>query len=426
MSLYGGAAGKEVLTLCEVEVYEHETPRRLKGASAAGALTAAARRFVEAYHQAVAGPRQGRRQLLLRRAAELLGEALDAVSDDDAAGLLRLYEEASDLPIPAAEPPKSAASIASASPPVLLVRARALKRLALSEACRKAPSNCCPPAASRSAAGCLATALALAKLAGSAGSGLARSLFDLAVEGYDGALQPFVFWPSFRESCEVYFPDLTLGSARLGPFWDPLDPALQPLGELLGSSIATAALHADLEVLSKRRGQPAFEPAYASLVEEGAWERVVLYDGVRGWDPRWCGGTGTARLQLCELLRGRLLGEAARLLRYYVLDNNEEVSISRLSGPRTVVRPHNGGTNARINFDLLVEGHGKTSLRIGGDSKVFGAGRAAAREHLVIFDACHDREVVYEGDAPLFFLEVGIMHPALAAEAAAKPARDEL
>jgi len=224
---------------------------------------------------------------------------------------------------------------------------------------------------------------------------------------------------------------------------DPNDPALQPLASTLAGAPAVAALRADVEMLEQqRRGEGVFEPAYPALVEEGGWDRVVLYDGVRGWDPRWCGPEAAPRLRLCDVLSGKLPGEASLLQKYYLLDNNEEVSISRLAAQRTALRPHSGGTNARLNMDLALPGSGRTSLRVGGQWRSFGssgpsaapagtlrpsaAPSAAPGASLFVYDACQDREVTHEGDGPFYFLQVGIMHPDLVIDLMTRRSRDEL
>lgn len=453
--LNGGPGGREILTLCEVEVLEQAPPARrplqpaAPGATGDAGLFSAAKRYVEEYLHNMGAPWNERRLLYLQRAADLLGEALDGIADDDVVGLERFYKEASDLPVSMTARARSSATIPSATSPLLLVRARALERLALSEACVKDAAGCCPPALTRSAAGCLATALALAKLAGPAGARAAGALFETALEGRPGDGRgvaprgPFIFWPAFRQTCELYVPDLGRGSTTSGPFLDPNDPALQPLASTLAGAPAVAALRADVEMLEQqRRGEGVFEPAYPALVEEGGWDRVVLYDGVRGWDPRWCGPEASPRLQLCDVLSGKLPGEASLLQKYYLLDNNEEVSISRLAAHRTALRPHSGGTNARLNMDLALPGRGRTSLRVGGQWRSFGssgpsaapagtlrpsaAPSAAPGASLFVYDACQDREVTHEGDGPFYFLQVGIMHPDLVIDLMTRRSRGEL
>jgi len=121
------------------------------------------------------------------------------------------------------------------------------------------------------------------------------------------------------------------------------------------------------------------------------------------------------------------------LQKYYLLDNNEEVTISRLASPRTILRPHNGGTNARLNLDLSLNGGARTSFRVGGyprrisaDSASFSAGTPGQSLELLVYDACQDREVVHEGDSPFFFLQVGIMHPSLVSDLIERRARADL
>ncbi|CAK0793428.1 unnamed protein product, partial [Prorocentrum cordatum] len=145
-----------ILTLCEVEVFEHQ------GAPGAHAA-AVARRYVEEFYQARAPPWREERALYLRRAAQLFEEALELTGGAGAAGLEALYADASDLPPPPGQ------QDAASSAPLLRLRSQVLERIATSEDCIQRPATCCGPALTRSAGGCLSMALALAKMAGDLG-----------------------------------------------------------------------------------------------------------------------------------------------------------------------------------------------------------------------------------------------------------------
>ena len=74
----------------------------------------------------------------------------------------------------------------------------------------------------------------------------------------------------------------------------------------------------------------------------------MIYDGERGWSETWC-----QRLSICSILKGFLLGEVKGLNSYYFLSTNEEVAFTKIE-PNTTVGIHNGGSNTRVNIDLML------------------------------------------------------------------------
>ncbi|CAK0793429.1 unnamed protein product, partial [Prorocentrum cordatum] len=103
-----------ILTLCEVEVFEHQ------GAPGAHAA-AVARRYVEEFYQARAPPWREERALYLRRAAQLFEEALELTGGAGAAG--GGLSAGRDLP-----PPPGQQDDAASSAPLLRLRSQVLER----------------------------------------------------------------------------------------------------------------------------------------------------------------------------------------------------------------------------------------------------------------------------------------------------------
>lgn len=252
-------------------------------------------------------------------------------------------------------------------------------------------------------------ALALAKMAGDLGQ--ASRLYERSVTPVSSAAgvgpAPLARWSSFWQTCELFVPQLAVGSALFTPFLDPQEPALHDLSTVLQESTASIRLDLGHLLASAGRGgsDGPFRPHAPALIEEGSWERLVLYDGKDGWHPRWCGPQAARPLHLCGLLQQRLPGASRGLTRHYLLHDHEEVSISRLL-PRTRVRLHSGGTNARINLDLSIRGARGASVRVGGQLRQRGDGPGS----VLAYNDCYDRQMAHEGPDPFYWLQVGVMH----------------
>lgn len=387
-----------VLTLCEVEVYEHNSRSGTLDRSASRAQVAAARLYADEFFAVKASPWREDRLVYLRKAAGLLMDVLEQSNSADSMVLDLLYRDAVELQGPRGQPP------AVDIPELMLVRSKILERIAFSEGCRD-EARCCGPSAARTAAGCLSLAISLAKSAGSLDR--ASHLYERGVTpspGGQGSV-PLAHWPSFWQACELYLPQLSSGSAVFGPFWDPHEPALRAMSTLLMESMGK--LQRDLGQVLAAAGSGGFEQVSLTAVKHGGYERLALYRGRQGWDPRWCGPQAVRRLHICELLERRLPGESRGLADRYLLDDNEEVSIMRLL-PKTRVRPHNARTNARVQLGLPLRGNGGSSIRVGGRPGDWGKG---SEVRVLAYDACHDRDFTHEGPDAFYWLEVGILHP---------------
>lgn len=386
-----------VLTLCEVQVFEHGFGGLPPGQESSPHLTAA-RREVFAYY----GPNPGVEHL--EEASRLLGESLNDLST---AALHQLYLDVSSMRGPRGE-------FVMTTPPFLALRARILERQALSSACASSSPGsqlCCSSSLTHTAAGCLAKAISFAKMAGNLTH--AVQMFELGVSPQPAGY-PLARWPDFWQTCELFAPALTHTS--FDPFLDPETPSLKSLVGVLESSLPS--VRADLDQVLSQFGVSAFEPAFPHLVVEGGWDRLVLYEGVRGWSSRWC-LQATHPLNLCELLRGKLPGESHGLVSRYLTDRNEEVSISRmLPGSRLLV--HNGGTNMRVNINLPLSDDEDMWLRVGRSPR-----RPLRDRRAAVYDACQDREMGHDGSTSTYWLEVGVMHPT-AVQDLLRPEKSEL
>ncbi|CAD7951131.1 unnamed protein product [Amoebophrya sp. A25] len=115
---------------------------------------------------------------------------------------------------------------------------------------------------------------------------------------------------------------------------------------------------------------------HVAATQSGAWLKFVLYNGELGWNPTYCseqthlqpleeprirtkknkrpsskGGSAVQDLNACSIFADALPG--GKLRDYYFLANNEEISF-QLFLPNTTVGVHSGGSNTRINLDLLL------------------------------------------------------------------------
>ena len=234
---------------------------------------------------------------------------------------------------------------------------------------------------------------------------------------------------------------------------------------------------------------------YASATRAGAWLKFVLFSGDIGWNPAYCSENArTAKkrympasrtsseqtsvvkkhqLHMCEVLREALPGR--HLSDYYFLGNNEEISLHMFL-PGTEIGVHNGGSNTRLNVNLLLgvpdgetgrfvserlvaagvvlpdhseksspKKEAAPSKRVSADPSFQDGAEAAAktkinsrrdlandgqlqlkmggahsfRTHAAVmaYDDCQDVEYSVAGeDAPVYMLQLGVMHPGLIAE----------
>lgn len=408
-----------ILTLCELQVFEHEARRG--SCSHFERHIAAAQRYIEASHLVRTD------SLYPRRATELIGAALERLDRHDVSRMEQLYRELNALQPGSLQ--ATPTQLAVVLPELFLLRSRILERVALSSSCQ-GEKHCCVFSLSQTAVGCLSKALSFAKLAGRPGLERARALYEVSVSPVQQALEdidpsPLAPWASFWQTCEFFYPVLRAGTSMHSPFWDPQDPGLNPMVTWLQRS--RGVLQADLQRLLdadrhiESKPDSEFMPAHPALVEAGSLERLVLFDGQQGWNKKWCGTQAAAPLQLCRLLGQRLPGLSRGLAPYYLVDNHEEVTILRLL-PWTRLRPHSDNTNARINIDMALQNAGTASLRIAGRTLRFGG----ASDGIIAYDACHDREVINDGKNPFYVLQVGVMHPSAIEMLTDKQSRGEL
>jgi len=141
-----------------------------------------------------------------------------------------------------------------------------------------------------------------------------------------------------------------------------------------------------------------FTGMYPGLAASGEWEQVTLYNGDMGWSEQLCAVASAT----CDMLRGRLPGEHLR--EFYFLSNTEEVAFVRLAAG-THLRPHNGGSNMRLNLDLPISGHEGAELTVGDVKKSWERGKVA-----FVYDDCVDHEVKHSGFHDFARLAIGFMH----------------
>eukprot|EP00746_Dinoflagellata_sp_MGD_P141507 gnl/MRDRNA2_/MRDRNA2_74607_c0_seq1.p1 gnl/MRDRNA2_/MRDRNA2_74607_c0~~gnl/MRDRNA2_/MRDRNA2_74607_c0_seq1.p1 ORF type:complete len:531 (+),score=79.93 gnl/MRDRNA2_/MRDRNA2_74607_c0_seq1:34-1626(+) len=363
---------KGILTLCEVEVFE-----QLSGETG-GAEAKAARHYIEEYYAIRNSPWAEERNVYLHHAAALYAARMEQKGESwSMQSLEQFYQDIVELRGPEGQ-------LVASTAPFLTLRSRMLEQIGFSDECLKYggdlgaqfESKCCGPSLTQTAVGCLSKALAFAKMSGDIDH--AADLFERAVAVHVGRT-PLAKWTSLWQTCEIFVPGLH-GGGSYSAFWDRRDPGLGALVKLLED--ATGVLESDLNRILSEPG--SFTSVFPALVSDGAWERLLLYDGSHGWDEKWC-MPGRPLLRICDLLRGQLLGEAAQLTPYYFLSNNEEVSFSRLLPTRTHLRLHSGGTNTRVNIDIAIRGGAgaTTTIRLGNEAK-----RSWSLGQALIYDDC--------------------------------------
>lgn len=186
------------------------------------------------------------------------------------------------------------------------------------------------------------------------------------------------------------------------PFWPPDDFAT---GRLLTSH--AEKLLSELRPFSKRRvglwrthelderGQMMDQDA--ELVESGWWRQLSLYREPAGWNATVC----EALPYTCNLLRR--LNETDDGKRE--IGRGTKVKLFEL-GPRSTLLPHFGPTNTRLLLHFLVARSGPAHLRVGHETRQWGA-----PGEIFVFDDSIEHAVENEGDAPRVVLSVQLSNP---------------
>ncbi|MFY1632229.1 aspartyl/asparaginyl beta-hydroxylase domain-containing protein [Solwaraspora sp. WMMB335] len=135
-----------------------------------------------------------------------------------------------------------------------------------------------------------------------------------------------------------------------------------------------------------------FVSADQSLVGAGRWEEITFYEAGHRF------AEACARFPVtASLIEGIPEATAAGI---------GVVTLSWLH-PGTHIRPHCGGTNARLRVHLGLRVPAGTRMRVGAETVTWQEGRC------LVFDDSFDHEVWHEGESPRVVLLMDVCHPAL-------------
>lgn len=194
-------------------------------------------------------------------------------------------------------------------------------------------------------------------------------------------------------------------------------------GETRASLTAPGALYSDqvhrlLGTLQQRwrafatEGMPYYKEMEAApwptlFTESDDWRLTVLFASGRGWHSRLCEQhfprTCAALREVFPLQRDREADTAKFATRH--LESEEEVGFFALT-PGSRVRPHNGGSNLRLNIHVGLAGvSGAELLLPGGERRAWRLGRP------LIFNDGADHAVEHNGNATRLVFFVRMRHP---------------
>ncbi|SCF07809.1 aspartate beta-hydroxylase [Micromonospora haikouensis] len=210
-------------------------------------------------------------------------------------------------------------------------------------------------------------------LAEEAGPDGARRYADLAVA--DG------LWRDPLQRPEHYLPSL------------PPRPVYDPAGFWFCSYLEEnyQRIRAEVDQVTDP-ARSGFVAADAALVGTGRWEEVTFYEGGHRF------AEACARFPVtASVIEGIPEAAAAGI---------GVVTLSWLH-PGTRIRPHCGGTNARLRVHLGLRVPPGARMRVGTESLTWQEGRC------LVFDDSFEHEVRHDGELPRVILLMDVCHPAL-------------